>query len=263
MKRVLKSMPIVLFAVIFALAFALVLVPATGENVQDDVALAADAVSYKYYDNGEYKTGSRTDYTVLTAGSNNLTTGWYYVGENITISNTSLVAITWNSTTKQDDAYDVNIIIKDGVTLTIDGTVVECNSINVYGQSTDFDTQGKISFVNVLNSTYKHAIRYRENTTFHCVNLSIGSYKNGFAQASETMQGLIAFYNSKAVIEPESLEYGYRAFNLYTSDIQIIDSDFRMDEKYCERVNSFFAFRDNMNCERTFNAISNMNNGGK
>ncbi len=44
---------------------------------------------------------------------------------------------------------------------------------------------------------------------------------------------------------------------------QIIDSDFRMDEKYCERVNSFFAFRDNMNCERTFNAISNMNNGGK
>ena len=86
-------MPIVLFAVIFALAFALVLVPATGENVQDDVALAADAVSYKYYDNGEYKTGSRTDYTVLTAGSNNLTTGWYYVGENITISNTSLVAI--------------------------------------------------------------------------------------------------------------------------------------------------------------------------
>ena len=38
----------------------------------------------------------------------------------------------------------------------------------------------------------------------------------------------------------------------------IVDHKFQMDDKYVSRVNSFFAYHDDRNCERTFEAVLQM-----
>ena len=39
---------------------------------------------------------------------------------------------------------------------------------------------------------------------------------------------------------------------------QLLGNDCEMEERYRSRVDSFFAFRDQKNCERNFNAIMNL-----
>ena len=225
MKKTLKAWSIALFAVIFALAFALVLVPATRENVQDDVALAADAVSYKYYEDGESKTGSQTDYTVVTSSTTGVPSGWYYVPEDVTITGSDFVS---------NDSATINLIIADGATLTLDTSMIWCRNLYVYGQSEDFSTQGKLAFVNIYNNTnYKRAIMYGVDVIFNCVNLLIEpnstnpKYENVIKQY-DSSSGQISFYKSKVVFATcgagrMGMSYTIAATG---SNINIVDSEY-------------------------------------
>lgn len=100
----------------------------------------ASAVSYRYYENGTWKTNWVTDYTVVTSGMDTTwESGWYVVDRNVTFDSRIVV--------KQEAGVEhtVNLILKDGCTLIANqGIEVENDSgyggslatLNIYAQST-------------------------------------------------------------------------------------------------------------------------------
>ena len=100
----------------------------------------ASAVTYRYYENGTWKTGTVTDYTTVTSGMDTTwESGWYVVDRNVTFDSRIVV--------RQEAGVEhtVNLILKDGCTLTANkGIEVENDSgyggslatLNIYAQST-------------------------------------------------------------------------------------------------------------------------------
>ena len=100
-----------------------------------EIAGIQKPLNYRYYDNGEFKTGSVENYDLITEGSApalwNL--GWYVVKDNVTISE----RITVNG--------DIHLLLLDGCTLTASqGIAVEgTGSLSIYAQS-DGDGMGAL-----------------------------------------------------------------------------------------------------------------------
>ena len=103
----------------------------------------AQTVSYTYYTmNSDGKTvtkhtdGSQATYTTISSSQRELRGGWYVVNKNVTIN-----------TKERLDCYgNVNIILKDGCTLTVPKGIrvsTDC-TLNIYAQSEDEATMGGI-----------------------------------------------------------------------------------------------------------------------
>lgn len=100
----------------------------------------ASAVTYRYYENGTWKTGTVTDYTTVTSGMDTTwKSGWYVVDRNVTFDSRIVVK------QEADVQHTVNLILKDDCTLTANkGIEVENDSgyggslatLNIYAQST-------------------------------------------------------------------------------------------------------------------------------
>lgn len=110
------------------------------ETVNTLSSKRASAVTYRYYENGTWKTGTVTDYTTVTSGMDTTwKSGWYVVDRNVTFNSRIVVK------QEADVQHTVNLILKDGCTLTANkGIEVENDSgyggslatLNIYAQST-------------------------------------------------------------------------------------------------------------------------------
>ena len=109
----------------------------------------AEAVNYIYYTvdaDGNTVTkhtdGSQSEYTSIASNTRSLNSGWYVVSGNVTIN-----------TKERLDCYgEVNIILKDGCTLTVPKGIrvsTDC-TLNIYAQSEELSTMGR--FVPLMSS---------------------------------------------------------------------------------------------------------------
>ncbi len=58
-------------------------------------------------------------------------------------------------------------------------------------------------------------------------------------------------------------EVVYNISDLRKQLLRVVDNEFKMDNKFQERVNRFFVKRDNRNCERIYEAINRMESNGQ
>lgn len=112
------------------------------ETVNMRSSARASAVTYLYYENGTWKTGTVTDYTTVTSGMDTTwESGWYVVDRDVSFNSRIYV--------KQEYGvpHTVNLILKDGCTLTANqGIEAEddpwsgtSSRLNIYAQSTGGD----------------------------------------------------------------------------------------------------------------------------
>ena len=142
---------------------ALKVVPAVEEEPE-----TADAVTYLDADGSEQ---SVSDYTVMTSSTTQLTTGWYIVNANLTISSRIVV---------QQDA-DVHLILCDDKTLTAKAGISVTSSNNgkltIYAQSTG-SSMGVLSATTQKKKNYAPIGGYGNKTeTSHAGTITINGGK--------------------------------------------------------------------------------------
>lgn len=163
----------------------------------------ASAVSYRYYENGTWKTDWVTDYTIVTSGMDTTWgSGWYVVDSNVTIDNRVIVN------------GEVRLILKDNYQLTakkgiqvedsVDGTTT--SKLSIYGQS-ESETMGKL----IANSEDKDAAigSSSYHTNYKCGTITIngghieahpGSCAAGIGGGGNTASGGYITINGGKVI---------------------------------------------------------------
>ncbi len=130
------------FALILALCLVMTMIPLpAGLSFGTISVAAADGVSYLDYMNGTFEEKSVTDYTTIDENSTTWYSGWYVVGEEVSISERITVS------------GDVYLILADGATLTASQgiSVTKGNSLTIYAQS-DGEKQGKLTATGTGNS---------------------------------------------------------------------------------------------------------------
>ncbi|MBQ7219668.1 MAG: InlB B-repeat-containing protein, partial [Synergistaceae bacterium] len=121
-----------------------------------NVTISAEFVENISYKDANGQDATASDYTVLTSSMTNLTAGTYVVKENVTVSALTL-------------AGDVNLILCDGATLSVEGEVNGANSLVIYGQT---NGTGKLTATNITLTDNKNLSVYGGTLTVGTISVA-------------------------------------------------------------------------------------------